>query len=122
MDAGLTDQAIDELLRALEKDPTNGDIYFRLGLLYFEKEEYRIAIGYFQKVVNQFPEQAILDASYYYLGLCHYQLREYKTAARNFSLLLSGFPESPFGEQAYFYQGEAVLSYMRLLWLKPLPQ
>ena len=46
MDQGLVDQAIDELLRALEQDPSNGDIYHRLGQLYVKKEEYRTAADY----------------------------------------------------------------------------
>jgi tetratricopeptide (TPR) repeat protein len=39
MDKGQVDEAINELLKALEKEPTNGEIYYRLGLLYLKKEE-----------------------------------------------------------------------------------
>jgi TolA-binding protein len=106
MEAGLLDDAIAELQQALEQDPQNGEIYYHLGLLYLQKEEYRIALGYFQQVVTQYPQQEILDGASYYLGFCQYYLRDYKAAGRNFSFLLSGFPESPFAERAHFYQAE----------------
>ena len=106
MEAGNIDSAIAELQLALEKDPYNGEIYYNLGLLYLQKEEYRTALGYFQQVVTNYPQENILDGAYYYLGFCQYYAREYKAAARNFSLLLSRSPEGGFAEHAYFYQAE----------------
>ena len=106
IEKGQTEQAIAELLVALEDDPNNGDIYYQLGMLYFQQEEYPRAIEFFQKIVDQFPAHPSLDSTYYHLGLAHFRLGEYKPASRNFSLLAISFPENPYAEPVQFYQGE----------------
>jgi len=104
IDQGQIDLAIEELLAALKEQPTNSDIYYRLGLLYLQKEEYRLAMNFFQQVIDRFPGHPELDGAYFYVGFCHFQLREYKPAIKAFSLLNTSFPGSQYGERAQFYQ------------------
>ncbi len=106
VEQGQIEQAIAELLIALEEDPGNGDIYYQLGKLYFQQGEYQSARGFFQTVVDQFPAHPNLEDIYFHLGLCHFQLGDYKPASRAFSLLTISFLASQYKEPVQFYQGE----------------
>ncbi|PID58567.1 hypothetical protein CSB45_03215 [candidate division KSB3 bacterium] len=107
IEEGQIDPAIQELLTALEKDPLNGDIYYQLGLLYLQKEEYRRAMEFFQQVIDRFPAHPHIDGAYYHLGFCRFQFREYASAIKNFSWLLISFPDSQYREDAQFYRAES---------------
>ena len=107
IEQGEVDLAIEELLTALEGDSSNGDIYYQLGLLFLQKEEYRRAMSFFQQVVDRFPAHPELDGAYYYLGFCQFQLREYAAAIKSFSLLSISYPASQYREDGQFYQAES---------------
>ncbi len=107
VDQGQLDRAIEKLLLALEHDPTHADVYYQLGLLYLEKEEYRIAGTYFKDVVERFPSHPQLDGAYFYLGFCQFQVRKYETALNTLPLVPVSHSQSDFKERARFYEGES---------------
>lgn len=56
----------------LEIDPENSTSLFRLGSLYYGKEDYTTAAGYFERLLNHYPfdyDSMIMSAwTYYYMG------------------------------------------------------
>jgi tetratricopeptide (TPR) repeat protein len=55
-EAGKTDEAINYLLSALEKDPDNAEFCYYLGTMYEESESYDQALTYLQKAIASDPE------------------------------------------------------------------
>ena len=52
---GNMDQVIDQYNNILEIDPQNSTVNYRLGLIYYNKKDYKAAYKYFEKVVNLYP-------------------------------------------------------------------
>ncbi len=48
-------QVENQYLKILEIDPHNSVVNYRLGLIYYGREDYQTALKYFTKVVNHYP-------------------------------------------------------------------
>jgi tetratricopeptide (TPR) repeat protein len=52
---GNTEQVIEQYKNILKIDPQNTTANYRLGLIYYERKDYKLAYSYFESVVNIYP-------------------------------------------------------------------
>lgn len=90
---GNMDQAIAQYNEILEIDPHNTTANYRMGLIYYDKKDFKSAYKYFEKVVNLYPFG--YDALLMY-AWSNYQLGKNKEAKILFknALLLSPYSQS----------------------------
>ncbi len=52
---GMWDKVIDQYLKILSIDPQNSVVNYRMGLIHYNKKDYKNAFRYFEKVANLYP-------------------------------------------------------------------
>jgi tetratricopeptide (TPR) repeat protein len=87
---GNWDMVIGQYNKILETDPNNTIALYRLGLITYDKKDYKQAYKYFEKVVNLYPfdYQSILM-----LGWTNYKLGKTREAKILFNKALLYYPE-----------------------------
>jgi tetratricopeptide (TPR) repeat protein len=87
---GNWDLVITQYNKILEIDPNNTVTLYRLGLIYYDKKDYKQAYKYFEKVVNLYPfdYQSVLM-----LGWTNYRLGKTREAKILFNKTLLYSPE-----------------------------
>jgi serine/threonine protein kinase/tetratricopeptide (TPR) repeat protein len=80
-DAGRYEQAIEEYLRAIELDPTNGDGYRRVGQAYQHNNQPEKALAAFHKAIEADPKQY---RNHRDLGTFYYDRGDYEQAVKHF--------------------------------------
>lgn len=81
----------DQYLKILETDPQNTTANYRMGLIAYEKKDYKNAFTYFEKVVNLYPFN--YDALNMY-AWTNYQLSKTKEAKVLFKKILLLYPNN----------------------------
>jgi tetratricopeptide (TPR) repeat protein len=90
-DMGNLDQVILQYNKILSRDPNNTVANYRLGVIYYYREEYNTSHQYLEKVVNLFPFD--LDGLLM-LGWCKFRLRQSREAKILFQRALMHTPEN----------------------------
>ena len=95
---GNMDQVIAQYNDILDIDPQNSTANYRLGLIYYNKKDYKNGFKYFEKVVNLFPfgYDALLMYSW-----ANYQLGKTKEAKVLFKKVLLLSPNSQSALEGY---------------------
>lgn len=75
----------DQYLKIIEADPTNTTANYRMGMISFEKKDYKKAREYFEKVTNLYPYSY---DSLIMLAWTHYYLKQNKEAKELFQTVL----------------------------------
>jgi tetratricopeptide (TPR) repeat protein len=88
-DLGNWDQVILQYNKILSRDPNNTVANYRLGVIYYNREEYNTSHQYLEKVVNLYPFD--LDGLLM-LGWCKFRLRQYREATVLFQRSLMHTP------------------------------
>jgi TolA-binding protein len=110
-------QAWVKFIQQYPKDPRIDKATHYLGVCYFQDGKLDQALSTFEKVVADYPNLDLLDASYLYLGVTQYNLAQagkpelYDKAAQTLETLATKFPESKYIPDSLFYRGECF--YMR---------
>jgi tetratricopeptide (TPR) repeat protein len=86
---GNWNQVIDHYIKILGTDPQNSLVNYRLGVIYYNREEYNVAHQYLEKVVNLYPFD--LDGLLM-LAWCKYRLRQSREARVLFQRALMHSP------------------------------
>jgi TolA-binding protein len=61
-------RALVNLVKKYPKDPLAPEIYFKIGELYYNRQDYANAHGYFEKIPQEFPQSDLADDAYYWAG------------------------------------------------------
>jgi len=87
---GNWDMVISQYNKILSIDPNNTVTLYRLGLIYYDKKDYKLAYQYFEKVVNLYPfdYQSVIM-----LGWTNYRLGKTREAKILFHKALLYYPE-----------------------------
>jgi tetratricopeptide (TPR) repeat protein len=88
---GNTNMIADQYLKILEIDPLNATANYRMGLICYNKKEYKASSGYFEKVINLFPMD--YDSLIMY-AWSNYQLGNGKEAKVLFKKVLLQYPDN----------------------------
>lgn len=78
---GKFDEAYNLLAQLQKKEPNNCEIIDSIGCIYIEKEEYNVAIDYFNKSISLNNNRAI---AYYNRGVCHLFQNDLEQSLHNF--------------------------------------
>jgi tetratricopeptide (TPR) repeat protein len=81
----------DQYLKIIEVDPTNTTANYRMGMIAFEKKDYKKAREYFEKVTNLYPYSY---DSVIMLAWTHYYLKQNKEAKELFQTVLLLYPDN----------------------------
>jgi tetratricopeptide (TPR) repeat protein len=89
---GNWDLVVSQYNKILEIDPNNTITLYRLGLIFYDKKDYKQAYKYFEKVVNLYPfdYQSVLM-----LGWTNYRLGKTREAKILFNKALLYYPDDP---------------------------
>lgn len=75
------------LLEKLKSDPSQPDLLISVGNLYYDAQQYPIAIGYYERALKTRPADAAvrtdLGTAYWYLGNADAALREFNQALKD---------------------------------------
>lgn len=104
------DQAI-EIFQLVLKNAPYGEIapdsHYQLAICYYRRGEFTSAIGELQTLINEFPDDELIEESLYYLALSHceqasgvdFDQEETDQALTTFERLLERFPLTEFKEE-----------------------
>jgi eukaryotic-like serine/threonine-protein kinase len=92
-DAGRYEQAIEEYLRAIELDPTNGDAYRRIGEAYQHNNQPEKALAAFHRAIEADPKQY---RNHRDLGTFYYDRGDYEEAVKHFGKAVELAQDEPF--------------------------
>ncbi|MBI4712043.1 MAG: tetratricopeptide repeat protein [Planctomycetes bacterium] len=82
---------MDDINKALELNPASAHYYYRRGLIYYKKGNYKNAIADYTKAIELYPQYK--DA---YIDRCHIYawLRDYKSAVADAEMLIKIDPNN----------------------------
>ena len=86
---GNWDQVIDHYKKILATDPQNSLVNYRMGVIYYNREEYKTSHQYLEKVVNLYPFD--IDGLVM-LAWCKYRLKQFREAKILFQRALMHTP------------------------------
>lgn len=64
------------------------------------------SIAAFQKIIQDFAEDEVLDDVHYRLGTVFMEKKKFQEAVSHFEVILQQFPESVYRDEAYYFLGE----------------
>jgi len=70
-------------------------VYYSLGNLYWNQQEYQQAVYYFQQITTYHPDSFMASMAQTNLGLCYTDIRDYKSAIASYRTLLKNFSHPP---------------------------
>lgn len=71
-----------QFTRTLELDPTHAKAYHALGMIHYDREEFKTAGGYFRASIEAGKKDAYL---YYQMGSCWFKLKQFEQAIEVFN-------------------------------------
>ncbi|MDA0322524.1 MAG: tetratricopeptide repeat protein [Verrucomicrobia bacterium] len=98
-------EVIRHLTLTLELRPKHesaAECMFLLGYASFMEEQYKDAVGWFERIFTQFPESELVPPSTYWHAMGLMFDKEYARAQQGFNTILSSFPDSIYAEDAAF--------------------
>ena len=88
---GNWDQVLEHYRRILEITPNNSVVHYRIGVIYYNREDYITAEQHLEKVVNLYPFD--LDGLLM-LGWCKYRMKQFREARILFERALMHTPNN----------------------------
>ncbi|MCM8786134.1 MAG: tetratricopeptide repeat protein [Candidatus Omnitrophica bacterium] len=82
------------------------EIYFKLGIINFNKKEFDKSILFFKKSIELSYEDLIKEKSLFFLGYVNYLKKDFNASFRVWQDLIEKYPESSFISQIYFLKGK----------------
>ena len=73
---------------------------FYVAHLYYRGADYHAALKRFQRILDKYPIEGVVDRALYCMGKCYFFLREDPKAQDAFSSLVQRYPDSPYRSKA----------------------
>ena len=80
-------------------------VYYKLGEMNYDQNNYESAIAYFQEIINLEVHPRWNNKAIYYLGLSELYLNNYQKAREHFSQLVKKFKDSKEASEGQYYIG-----------------
>lgn len=103
-------KAIETLKEASEKFPSNSfieEVFYQLGMIYYNGGDYRSAADAFGAHFQKFPESKYREEAFYHLAFSEYQMGKADESIGRFRDFLKRFPSSPRAPEVQMQIGEA---------------
>jgi tetratricopeptide (TPR) repeat protein len=101
-------EAVLEYNKVIKKEPTNIDVYYYRGEVYYATNNFNLALRDFQQIINRSPNNI---EAYFYRANCFYYLKNYQSAIADYDRLLELSPERYY---AYNNRGNAFYALKKL--------
>ena len=93
-------------LERLSSDPgaenIKDKVLYWLAEVHFRGKDFKKAISFYQKIIDEFSHSDLLAHAYYSRGWCQYEMGEYSMAIESFDKVVTDFPEQPLTEDSLF--------------------
>ncbi len=105
------DSAIKHLLKcakaveAMENSDIEAESLYKLGICYFNQNQFNQAFAQLRQVVNKFPGSVFANEAYYYIGMCHFKLGRWNQAVDSLERVGTSIPPEDMANS----QGKEVL-------------
>jgi outer membrane protein assembly factor BamD len=73
---------------------------FYVAHFYYRGADYYAALKRFQRILDKYPIEGVVDRTLYYMGKCYFFLREDPKAREAFSSVVDLYPDSPYRSKA----------------------
>ncbi|EFK06903.1 tetratricopeptide repeat protein [delta proteobacterium NaphS2] len=83
---------------------------YNKGIKAFGEEDYGVARGYFQKVMEEFPQTVIVDQAAYQYAMSYYREKDWKLTIFWLNWLLETYPETRRAAEVYYHMGLCYLN------------
>jgi TolA-binding protein len=98
------------LLEEFPKPPISGSIQFKIGQIYFDKEDFPNAQTQFETMAQNYPKHDSADEALYFAGLSAMRRANWSAAIELFEDLTKRYPNSPRILESRLGQGDALIS------------
>ncbi len=106
----IANDALEMFLLLSDNNPSDS---LQLALKQFAKADFLAyqnkhtqSIAAFQKIIQDFTEDEVLDDVHYRLGTVFMEKKKFQEAVSHFEVILQKFPESVYRDEAFYYLGE----------------
>lgn len=106
----IANDALEMFLLLSDNNPSDS---LQLALKQFAKADFLAyqnkhtqSIAAFQKIIQDFAEDEVLDDVHYRLGTVFMEKKKFQEAVSHFEVILQQFPESVYRDEAYYFLGE----------------
>jgi len=110
---GKSDEELEKLTQGQSKSGVLADLYWSKGAKAFNDKDYKLALGYFEKVMIDFPASSLAPQAAFYRGECFYLQERPEEAAAAYRNFLAQFPNDAQAPTALFRLGVSLFNLNR---------
>ena len=110
---GKTDAELEKLTQGQAKSQVLADLYWEKGAKAYNEKKFDEALGYFEKLMIEFPASSLAAQAAYYRGESLYLLERYEEASSAYRNFLSQYPNDEQASTAMFRLGVALFNLSR---------
>lgn len=110
---GMTDQQLEQLTQGQAKSMVLADLYWEKGAKAFNAKEYDTALGYFEKILIDFPASSLAAQAAFYRGEVLYVKERFEEAAAAYKNFLAQYPDDGQAATALFRLGVSLFNLNR---------
>ena len=110
---GKTDQEIEDLTKGQAKSQVLADVYWEKGAKAYNEKNYPIALGYFEKILIDFPASSLAAKASFYRGESFYLQEKYPEAAAAYRNFLAQYPKDDQAPTSLFRLGVSLFNMNR---------
>ena len=111
--AGKTDTEIEQLTKGQAKSQVLADLYWDKGAKAYNDKDYKNALGYFEKILIEFPASSTAAQAAFYRAESFFSLQKNDEAASAYKNFLAQFPNDPQAPTALFRLGVSLFNLNR---------
>ncbi len=110
---GKSDAEIEQLTQGQAKSGVLADLYWQKGAKAYNDKDYPAALGYFEKILIDFPASPLASQASFYRGESFYLQEKYPEAAAAYRNFLSQFPNDDQAPTSMFRLGVSLFNMNR---------
>jgi TolA-binding protein len=110
---GKTDKELEELTKGQAKSQVLADVYWEKGAKAYNDKDYTTALGYFEKLLIDFPASSLAAQASFYRSECFYLQEKYPEASAAYRNFLAQYPADDSAPTALFRLGVSLFNQNR---------
>ena len=109
--AGKSDTEIEQLTKGQAKSQVLADLYWDKGAKAYNAKDYKNALGYFEKILIEFPASSTAAQAAFYRAECFFSLQKNDEAVSAYKNFLAQFPNDAQAPTALFRLGVSLFQF-----------
>ncbi len=111
--SGKSDTEIEQLTKGQAKSQVLADLYWEKGAKAYNDKDYKLALGYFEKILIEFPASSLAAQASFYRGESYFLQQKYDESVSAYKNFLAQFPNDAQAPTALFRLGVSLFSLNR---------